>query len=201
MENQLFTLGNGIWKRLIFKGDKFYVTDSELKSVEKFNAKIEKSGMMTTVQSFPISSMKKINYNEADEMVIVRYMNEKGKEKKLRFTFSDAKYTSQFGEDLGKKLNLTKSTVTEKQWKPMLGNLFLVVVAIGATIWLGGMDDTSGLMENTTRRNRGGAAIIKMVVDTVGSTGVYIIGSLLSLFGIYNLYTRYKNPKQDVSFS
>ncbi|HAP60959.1 MAG TPA: hypothetical protein DCR93_16145, partial [Cytophagales bacterium] len=59
---------------------------------------------------------------------------------------------------------------------------------------------TNTLTDGSSRRSRSRGAILKAIVDTLGQTGVIILGSLVSLFLIYRLYKRFKNPATEVQY-
>lgn len=200
MENQIFGIESTFWKSLAIKDDELWLSQNKVNDLEKFESAIQKTGMLKSAYSYPLSSISEISFNEASESVKIKYQDEKGKQKKLNIGFGDKGLSNQFGQYLGDKLGMTKSQKQEGQLKPLLLNLLYLVLSIGGTIFLGTMEDTNELTDGGTRRSRNKGAFLKLIVDTIGQTGVIIIGSLISIYLIYQLYKRFKNPAIEVVY-
>lgn len=115
--------------------------------------------------------------------------------------FGDTKISNQFGSYLGEKLGFNKSSTQEGQLKPLVLNGLYLLLTVVATFFLGTLDDTSELTDGAGRRSRNRGALVKLIVDTVGYTGVFIIGGLISLYLAYQLYKRYQNPSNEIVYS
>ena len=186
---------------MLLRDNEIWFSQDNIKSFEKFEKAVNKTGMMRSAYTVPLSSISEVSFNEASESAKIKFTTEKGKEKKLKIGFNDTAVSNQFGEHLGTKLGLNKSTTQESQIKPLLLNALYLLIALGATVFLGTIDDTSELTESSSRRNRGKGAILKIIVDTIGQTGVFIIGGLISLYLAYSLFKRFKNPSNEVVYS
>ena len=200
MENQIFAIESTLWKSLLLKDDELWLSQNKVSSLEKFESAVQKTGMLKSAYAYPLSSISEISFNEASESVKLKYQNEKGKQKKLNIGFGEETLSNQFGHYLGEKLGLAKSQKQESQLKPLLLNLVYIIITVGATFFLATMEDSSELTDSGSRRNRNKGALMKMLVDTVGQTGVIIIGSLIAVFLIYRLYKRFKNPANEVVY-
>jgi len=202
MENQVFKASAGMMgKSILLKENEIWVHTDEVKNLEKFEKDILKTGMMQSTYKIELSSINEISYNEASESAKIKYTNEKGKEKKLNIGFGDTAISNQFGKHLGEKLGLNKSSTQEGQMKPLLLNGLYLALAIGATFLFGMMDDTSQITDSSRRKGSGARAIMKLVIDTIGQTGVFIVGGLISLYFAYQLYKRFKNPSNEIVYS
>ena len=96
---------------------------------------------------------------------------------------------------------MNRSATKEGQLKPLLMNALYLLFVIAATLFLGLMEDTSDLTDSSSRRTRNRGAFLKMIVDTIGQTGVFIIGALISVYLGYKLYKRYQNPANEIVYS
>ncbi|MEZ4907204.1 MAG: hypothetical protein R2771_06100 [Saprospiraceae bacterium] len=201
MENQIFEVAAIFYKSLVLRENELWVSQNKVGSLEKFEKAVNNTGMMKSAFSIPLTSISEISYNEASESTKLKYTNEKGKDKKLNIGFGDVAVSNQFGEYLGNKLGFKKSSTKEGQLKPLLLNGLYLLIAIGGTFFLGMMDDTSELTESGSRRSRNKGAFLKLIVDTVGQTGVFIIGGLISIYLAYKLYKRYKRPSNEILFT
>ncbi len=200
MENQIIAIESTFYKSLAIKGDELWLSTNKESDFGTFENGINKTGIMKAAYAYPLSSITEVSFNEATESVKLRYEDEKGKLKKLNIKFEDKDFSNEFGAYLGEKLGMTRSQEQERQWKPLLTNLFYLIVAIGGTYAIAMVEDTAELTEGSSRKSQSRGAILKLIVDTVGQTGVIIIGSLISLFIIYRLYTRFQNPANEVVF-
>ena len=201
MENQIFEVGAGISKSMLLRDDEIWFSQDKVRNFEKFEKAVNKTGMLKSAYKVPLSAIHEISYNEASESAKIKYTNEKGKEKKLNIGFGDTSISNQFGKHLGEKLGLNKSSTQEGQLKPLLLNGLFLALAIGGTFLFGMMDDTSQITDSSRRKGSGARAIMKLVVDTIGQTGVFIVGGLISLFFAYQLYKRFKNPSNEILYT
>jgi len=202
MENQVFKASAGMMgKSIILKENELWVHTDEVKSLEKFEKDILKTGMKQSAYKIEMSAINEISYNEASESTKVKYTNEKGKEKKLNITFEDVDLSNQFGQYLGSKLGFKQSSIQEGQIKPLLLNGLYLLIALGMTFFVGTMEDTSMITDSKSRRGSGNRAIFKLIVDTVGQTGVFLIGGLISLYLAYQLFRRFKNPSNEILYT
>ena len=201
MENQIFEVGAGISKSMVLKDDEIWFSQDKVRNLEKFEKAINKTGMLQSAYKVPLSKISEVSYNEASESAKIKYLNDKGKEKKLNIGFGDTAISNQFGKHLGEKLGLNQSSTQEGQLKPLLLNALYLAFAIGGTFLFGMMDDTSQITDSSRRKGSGARAIMKLVIDTIGQTGVFIVGGLISLYFAYQLYKRFKNPSNEILYS
>jgi hypothetical protein len=200
MENQIFAIESTFWKAIAIKEGELWLSQDKVKNFEKFEKGIQKSGLLKSAYAYPLTSVSEISFNEATESIKLRYQDEKGKQKKLNIKFSDKDVSNQFGEFLGKKLEMKRNQKQEKQLKPLLLNAIYLIISIVATVLFATLDDTSELTDSGSGRQRRKGAFVKMIVDTIGQTGIILIGSLISIYLIYQLYTRFKNPAIEVVY-
>ena len=201
MEDHIFEVGAGISKSMVLREDELWFSQDKVNNLEKFEKAVHHTGLLQSAYRVPLTSIKEVSFNESSESTKIKYINEKGKEKKLNIGFGDTSVSNQFGVHLGEKLGLNRSSNQENQLKPLLLNGFYLLLAVGGTFIFGTMDDTSQITESSRRKGSGARAIMKLLVDTVGQTGVFIIGGLISLYLAYQLYARFKNPSNEILYS
>lgn len=200
MQNQIIKIESALYNSFMIRADEFWIAQDEISNIEKFEKAVAKTGMLKSAFSYPISSITSISYNEASENITIRYKNEKDKIKKLKLSFEEVNDSNNFGQQLGEHLGLTPSSKTEKTWKPLLLNAFYLIGTILITYFLATIEDTAELADGSTRRSRSRGAILQLIVDTIGQTGVVIIGTLISLYLAYRLYNRFKNPANEIVY-
>lgn len=202
MKNQVVKIENTLWKSVMIAEDSVYLSSSKEKSAEAFEKSIEKSGMLSKTEAIPFASISGVNFNESSDTASISYTNAKGKAKDLKLQIGDDEISNQFGEFLGQELGLARTETQEGTLKPLLLNALYLVIAIGATIFLGTMDGSEEIdTDSGSRKSQRNKAIFKFLYETLGPTGIIIVGSLISLYLGYRLYNRYKNPAKEVAFT
>ncbi len=195
MEDKVYNIAATFYRSLALKDNELWLSQNKVNNLDKFEKAVNHQGMMKSAIAIPLSSISNISFNEASKHTKLKYTNEKGKEKKLNIGFDDKESSNQFGEYLGEKLGFSKSATKENQLKPFLLDGLYLLITIFATFFLGTMEDTSELINSeSSRRSRSNGAIVKLIVDVVGPTGVFIIGGLFSVYFFYNILRRFNNP-------
>ncbi len=198
MENKIFKVKAGVSRSIVLREDEIWLSEKSIGNIEKFEKAVNKTGLLKTAYKIPLSSVFHVSYNEASEKAEVEYINEKGKKKFVEINFNDKALSNQFGEYLGEKLGFEKTSTQENRLIPLLLNSFYLVITVFLTVYFGTHD--SSALDSGSRKGSTVRAIMKLIVDTVGHTGVFIIGGLISILVVYNLYKRFKNPSNEVSY-
>lgn len=198
MENQVLNAKSNIYQSIVLRDDELWLSVNKVRNLEKFEKVAERTGLMESVTKMPLSKIKEISYNEASESLKLIYTNKKGKEKKMSLTFDDESESNYFAEYLGGKLNFSRFEEKENQIKPILTNVFFLLITILGTFLFSTMEDTSEFDDVSSRKDARNQALMKLIVETVGQTGVFIIGGMISVYLIYRIYSRYQNPANDV---
>lgn len=201
MENEIFRVGAGMYKSVLLKNNELWFSVNEVRSIEKFEKAANKTGILKSTYIVSILSISLVSYNEGFKSVKIKYKNQKGEKKKLNIEFRDNATSNNFGEFLGEKLELTKSSSQERRLKPVLLNGLYLTFAIVGTFVFGMMEDTSEITDSSRVRRSGSKAIFKLIVDTIGQTGVFFIGGLVSLYFVFQLFKRFKNPSHDIIYT
>jgi len=201
MENQVITLSGEKYKSLGFTDKRLYLSQKN----EKDFAALEKTGQNVGITSEGIyvllEKLESIHLNTGDTDIKVKYLDYSKKKKSLTFKFDRVEKSLAFAELLGNKLTLKKEVTQEKQWLPLLKNVGWLTLTVGLTYFMVGMEDGSEMDSSGSRKSRGGAAILRIIYNLVGPTGILIIGSLISLAIIWATYNRFKKPEQDIVFT
>ena len=201
MENQIFRIENNTWKSIALREKAIWFSEKKLNDLDKFAKEIHDANITERAYACPLENISEVSFNEASESVKLRHKNEFGEQKKLNIEFGDQELSNQFGHYLGDKLGLPKTQKQERQWKPLLLNLLYLTLTIVSTVYLGTMEDTIDLIEGVgAGRSRGRRGFLKIIVDTIGQTGVIIIGTLISILIIYQLYQRFKKPANEIKY-
>lgn len=200
MENQIFKIYTSYYKSFIITNDAILLSKNRLKTLEKFEKELQSNGIIKTTYAYPLSKITAIKFNESSNSVKINYINDKNEDKKLDIEFGDKKLSNRFGHFLGQKMKMTKNQQQESKWKRLLISILWLVFTVGITYYLVTIEDTIELVTNSTGKVKLLALIIKLIIDTIGHTGVIIFGTFFSVIIIYRLYRRLKNPADEIEY-
>jgi ABC-type phosphate transport system permease subunit len=195
MENQIIKTTGNI-KSILLSEKELWISEHEIKDFESFKKAVQGVGVIDGT-IYKLIYFSQIQYNEESETVKLVY-KVGSMVSKLRLNFESKNNAAQFAESLGTRLELKRSEGEEKKIGPLVYNLIYVLIAAVVTIFLGNYDGTVG--ESSSRKSRLGRAILQILYDTIGQVGLIIIGTLVTLFFVYKLYKRFKQPVNDVTF-
>ena len=170
MENHIFRISGSYMESLALRENEIWISQNKVRSIEKFEKAVLNTGMLKHAYSIPLDKIYEIKFNEGDESLLIRYVNEKGKNKKLDVAFEDEPSSNKVGKYLGEKLGFTQQIKVENKLKPLLINGLLLFFAIGATVLFGLSEDPGAEIDvdSGVRRNRGGRQLMKFIFDTIG---------------------------------
>ena len=182
---------------LWFSGDKY---DSIQKMEEVVKARNGKG--LKSHGIIPYDQISQIKLNDESQKVKVDYTNIKGKDTQDRWEFPSVQDALQFGEILGSKAGLLRSTNQENSTKTLLMNLLwpIGIMAFAVFAAMNPGYETSG-NSRSSRKSNFVFMIIRLLHDKIGAIGVMVVGGLLSALLIFSAIKRMKNPANDIIFS
>lgn len=201
MKNQIIPLGEDKRKVFGFSDEQIIVSTKGHSSFDALLAATNKSGILETVSTIPTKSMKEIVYNENEDTFTIRY-NKDGKTKKDTFLLANVSSREAVVSEIASLKQLNKTVAAESKTKPLLLNLFWVLVIPAATWIFRGMAidaQTGGHYEASGRRS-GLGQLLANAVEAIGPLGVTIIGVLALLYMLKSTYDRYNNPASEVKY-
>jgi len=191
MRNQIIPVDGHNYKHAGLSDAALLLTSSKPATMREFEETVAKPGLMTFALRVPYQDIISLRQNSAEKAVKIKYRNDKGKEKNLSIGLDDSAGAGEFAQTLGLACELTAKSSSESQLQPLLINLLLVLFAGGFTAFVA-LSPAEEIQTNG--RRRGSAAILRMLRETLGSTGVWIVGGLITAYLIYQLYQRYQSP-------
>jgi len=207
MINKVFHLQHKqMIRSIVVTEDSFILSSKKEKSLESILETASKKSFLHGAEEFPLSSITEIISNESDEKFKLRHLKENGKLKKRTLVFEKTEIANEVAELLGQQARLIRNEKAENKIYPMLGSGFLLAVTAFMTGMLLFIDDASELdstqegYSRSARRSRSGGAILKFLYETLGTTGIAILGSTIALGIIYYGYNRWKHPAMDVAW-
>ena len=187
-------------RSIVVLEDSFIISSKKEKSLEDMKVRVGKKSIMHSAEEFPLSAIAEITSNESSEKFVFRYEKKNGKLKKRTMLFDKSNIANEVAELLANQGAMIRSEKPENKIYPMLGSGFLLSVTILLTGFMLSIDDASILdstaegYSRSARRSRSGGALMKFLYETLGHTGIAIVGSAIAFGIIYYGYNRWKNP-------
>lgn len=200
MLHQIYHIDAGVWNSILITPDEFWISGNKVKSFEKFEKQVQKTGLMKMAKAYPLSSVTEVSFNEADGMVKLIYINEKEKKKKLQLDFKEVNRSNEFGHFLGQHIGLYKQVKKENFRSFLLWRLLPLVLTILFTGYFASIEDTDAWSGTGSSRRKGTQILIKTIIDTIGTTGVLLLGGAIAAIQVYLIYKRYQNPAMEVCY-
>ncbi len=202
MKDRIIFVEKAKWKSIVLTDRELWLSKEKIKSLETFGAAVNHPHQVKVVAyKYPLEKLVKLKFNETSDTVQYEYPMSRGN-KVINLKFNDEKQANEFGNYLGEQLQFKKTEFAESKLKPLLLNAFYVLVAIALTYGFGLYFDEADFesSSSSSRRNGGGRAIVRILYNTIGQTGLLIIGGLITLYLIYQLYQRFQHPAKDVVY-
>jgi len=201
MKNQIIRLKEKNRKVLGFSDEQIIFSSKGHSSFDSLLSSTKKSGLLESVQTIPVNSVKEIFINEKEEFFTIKY-NKGGKLKKDRVLLNDLNLRESVVAEIASMNQLSKTVVDESKTKPLLFNV-LGILAIPLFTWIArgmAIDAQNGESYEATGRRSGMKNLVANVIESIGPTGITIIGVLGLLYMIYVTYNRYQNPATETKF-
>lgn len=161
-----------------------WVSEHEIKDFDYFKKAVQAIGEIDAT-IYKLIYVSQIQYNEESKKVNLVY--KVGiMLSKVKLKFESKNSAQQFAESLGTKLEFPRSVVEEKKNEPLIFNLIYVIIAAVITIFLSTYDGI--VTESSSRKSRLGGFILRILYDTIGQTGLIILGTMVTLFFAYKRF-------------
>lgn len=198
MENTIIALDGENWKSLLLSEGMLYVSAKKMKDVEQLKQAATGTGFLRSATAYPLSNLESLQLNETSPELKFKMLGENGKSESLKIKFDEPAKAIMVGHLIGQQSGLPVEERQEKSLKPLLNKSFYLLLALGFTglvLFSDASEIASG--EGGSRKSRSGRAILGLLYDTVGQTGLIIIGIIASALIAFNMYRRYKNPAKE----
>src|SRR5687768_6481315 len=202
MENIIYEISGAHMKSLMLTNDEIWVSSGSHSTVEKLEKSANSTGLMQSGQKISLASIYQITFNERSSSVKFFFVNAKGKNDNLNIAFDSKERANEVANFIGNKLGLTRNVNEESKIKAMLPNALGLLIAIICTYAIGTVESADEINTDSVRgKNRLGASILRKLHETIGQTGILILGTLIVLYLAYTIYKRYNNPAKVITYS
>jgi hypothetical protein len=203
MKNRVINVTETKWKSILLRDDELWLSQDSISNLAKFEEAVNTPHKVkAVVYKYPLEKLVKLKFNESSEIVEYEYpMSAKNRIIKIKFNTSSQ--ANEFGSYLGEQLQFSKTENIENRTKPLLFNSLYVLFGILGTYVLGVYFNDGDFDSSTggSRKGRSGGAIIRLLYNTIGQTGILILGTIITLFFAYKLFQRYQKPAKNIIYT
>lgn len=204
MENQVFKI-DGNYRRLALTGGGLLVTNEELESTEEIERAVRNPDGKHHSFGLPFARIQEAGYNTKDDYVKLTYVAvaaTDGKSQELQVEFGDDATARAFGEFIGTKLSGSRIETRENRLTALFGSAIFLLGVLGITWFLTTLvEDDSLEGQGGSARARGKLAFLRLITNTLGETGLWIVGGLIAALIAFGMYSRFKSPGKDVVYT
>jgi hypothetical protein len=203
MEYIIHQLEEKNWKSLMLTSDRMLVSSKKYADSQIFEEKFGEKSMLESKNEIPLNSINKLSREEQSNVITFHYNNENNKETSIAYNFENVSSVAEVSDHFTEKLKFKKESVQQSANSAVIFPAIYALVGILGTWFLSSMASSGESMvsESGVRRNRGIKMILGNVLDMLGTTGIIIVGSLISAYLIYSAYKTYKNPPSDLVYT
>jgi hypothetical protein len=193
MNNKVYSIDGKKMSSLVFTENGIRISSSNFKSLEEFEAGWDKKLSLATKTEIKTETIKSISKEDASEDVIIKYKGFANMSMEAEFQFSNSSDYDEFIETLCTKYFFQKNETRLSPFKAIQGYLLGLAISIGLTIfcYYQAIEIENGTFSGS--HNRKGRAF-ENIVGMLGVNGVIVLGSAICLYIGYKIWTRYKNP-------
>lgn len=202
MKNQIIRLDEQNRKVFGFNDNQLIFSSKGHNTFESLESAAVKPGLLETLKTIDVEAVRGIEYIESEEGLTIIY-DKKGKRKKEGIGINNSNVREGLVKELALLKGFNPTILEENKVKPLLLNLFWVVLIGGFTVIARGMaiDAQNGEHYIATGRRRGIAQLVTDTIESIGPLWVTIIGVVCLLYAMFNAYKRYNNPSQEIKYS
>ena len=201
MKHQIIPLGEEKRKVFGFTEEQIIISTKGHKTFDALLESTTKSGILETVKTIPLKSIKELNFNEKGKTFSIKYEKE-GKDKKDSIQLDDKSIRESLVSEIAEIKNFSKSVSLESKIKPLLLNVIGLVLIPMFTYFFREMalDAQNGEHYVAYGRRSGLKQLLGNAVEALGPTKVTVIGALGLVYMLYITYKRYNNPASELIF-
>jgi hypothetical protein len=195
MKNQIIQLGEENRKVFGFSDEQIVFSSKAHTTFESLQSATEKSGMLESVTTIPIETIKEIYFNEKDNTFTIKY-DKADKIKKDIVVLKDINLRESIINELASLVGLAKNSVEESKTGPLIANL-LGIIGIFIFTWffrIQAINAQNGEHYIATGRGSGKTQLFADTIEAIGPMWITVLGVLGIIYMIYRTNKRYKNP-------
>ena len=193
MTNKVFAISGNKIASLSIGENSLMFSSQTFNSVEDFMEGWNKKLSLATKVEIKYESIKSVKKEDTDKDVLIKYKSFIGIPTNCEFSFSDTNDYETFFTFLQKVRYFSKTEEVLTPFKAILNHLIGLVFAIGITVfaYFEALKIADGTIEEA---HSGKTRLFNNIVELLGDKGVLAVGTLGACYLLYKIWTRFKNP-------
>lgn len=199
MIDKVFSISGNKISSFIIDENSLKFSSKSFKTSAEFQEAWDKKLSLATKLEVKFDSIKSIKKEDNDDDILIKYKTFAGIHTDFEFSFSDNNDIVLFFNHFEKQLFYQKLNETLTPIKAIRNYLIGLTVAIVVTIfsyYQAIAIENGTAVEITSRKER----LFRNIIGTLGDKGVILVGTAISIFLIFKIWTRFKNPPTQVRF-
>lgn len=193
MINKVFTISGNKISSFIIDENSLKFSSQNFNSYTDFQDAWNKKLSLATKVEIKFENIKSIKKEEFDKDILIKYKAFGGLPADCEFSFTDFDDYETFFGYFTEKRYFQRTNETLTPFKAIQNYLIGFVATIGITIF--SYFEAIALANGTAEEAHSGKArAFNFLVELLGDKGVILVGSAISAYLIYKIWTRFKNP-------
>jgi hypothetical protein len=193
MTNKVFAISGNKIASLVIAENSLMFSSQTFNSVEDFMEGWNKKLSLATKVEIKYESIKSVKKEDTDNDVLIKYKSFIGIPSDCEFSFSDINDYETFFTFLQKERYFSKTHEVLTPFKAILNYLIGLAITIGITIfaYFEALKIADGTIEEAHSSK---TRLFNNIVELLGDKGVLAVGVLGTCYLLYKIWTRFKNP-------
>ncbi len=203
MKNQIIKTPTKGKEYFGFNDTDIVVSGKKHDSMDSLLGSIGTKSILEPTTHIQIENISQIKYNENGALLTINHKSD-DKNKKFGLSFSNSNIRNEVAENISQIKGMTKSVTSESKMKPLLINLFFILIGLMLAVALTGIayeTNNGGEIQEFSGRRSGTKNLLAKIATALGPIGAGIVGGLVVLYLIWRTIKRWKNPANEVIFS
>ncbi|GAB2618364.1 hypothetical protein GCM10027035_13200 [Emticicia sediminis] len=193
MLNKVFSISGNKISSFIIDENSLKFSSQNFNSYTDFQDAWNKKLSLATKVEIKYDNIKSIKKEEFDEDILIKYKAFGGLPADCEFSFTDLDDYEIFFSFFTEKRYYQRTIETLTPFKAIQNYLIGFVATIGITLF--SYFEAIALANGTAEEAHSGKTrAFNFIVELLGDKGVILVGTAISAFLIYKIWTRFKNP-------
>jgi hypothetical protein len=197
MIEKIFSVSGNKISSLIIDESSLKFSSQSHNSFAQFQESWGKKLSLATKVEVKFDSIRSIKKEENEDEILIKYKTFAGIPSECEFSFDNKTDYDTFFYYFEKEKNYQKSNEPLTSFKAIKNYLIGLAVTIGGTIFSYNL--AAAISDGTADVNPGRKGrFFYSILNLIGDKGVLLIGTAISAFLIYKIWTRFKNPPNQI---
>lgn len=184
------------WKSMMITDKAIVLSSKQYGSLESMAQNLKGTSTMEEKEEFWYQRLEEMSYLANGENLTLKKLDFKGNPVSTTINVDDIQTINELVQIMSQEEEFIKSEEKASSFSVAKASLIRTVIAGGFTalMYLAASDIASGKDVDTSGRKSFFKKILVGIIDTIGATGVLLIGGGLTLLFLYQLIQKLKSP-------